>query len=163
MEEGLVTLEVDLTPGETFESLSSLLKEWTSAHPRRGISVFLEGLVPSRLEEEVLASAGLENVPCQQVSKKGLNRLVERLKGWPIGSVRAVPLERGEVVAGGISLDEVDPQTMRSLVMKGLYPCGEILDIAGPVGGYNLQSAFATGFVAGETAAMDALHPQSSR
>jgi predicted flavoprotein YhiN len=78
------------------------------------------------------------------------------LKGWPLGTVRTVPLEKGEVVAGGVSLDEVDPKTMRSAKVEGLYLCGEVLDIAGPVGGYNLQAAFATGFVAGETAAQDA-------
>ncbi|RYG22689.1 aminoacetone oxidase family FAD-binding enzyme, partial [bacterium] len=50
----------------------------------------------------------------------------------------------------------VDPQTMRSKLVEGLYLCGEVLDIAGPVGGYNLQAAFATGYVAGEAAARDA-------
>jgi predicted flavoprotein YhiN len=54
-----------------------------------------------------------------------------------------------------VELDEVDPQTMRSRRVRGLYLCGEVLDIAGPVGGYNLQAAFSTGFVAGETAARD--------
>jgi len=57
------------------------------------------------------------------------------------------------VVAGGIALDEVDPQTMRSRLVDGLFLCGEVLDIAGPVGGYNLQAAWSTGFVAGESAA----------
>ena len=71
--------------------------------------------------------------------------------------MRHVPLERGEVVAGGESLDEVDPQTMRSKRVRGLYLCGEVLDIAGPVGGYNLQAAWSTGFVAGDTAAADCL------
>ena len=70
-----------------------------------------------------------------------------------IGKVRTVPLEKGEVVAGGVSLDEVDPKTMASKKLEGLFLCGELLDIAGPVGGYNLQAAFATGFVAGESAA----------
>ena len=64
-------------------------------------------------------------------------------------------LDKGEVVAGGIALDEVDPQTMRSLRCPGLFLCGEALDVAGPVGGYNLQAAFSTGYVAGETAAGD--------
>jgi predicted flavoprotein YhiN len=57
------------------------------------------------------------------------------------------------VTAGGVALDEVDPQSMASRRVQGLYLCGEVLDIAGPVGGYNLQAAFATGFVAGESAA----------
>jgi predicted flavoprotein YhiN len=89
--------------------------------------------------------------------QKERNRLVETLKAWRIGWVEHVPLEKGEVVAGGVSLDEVDPQSMRSLKTHGLYLCGEILDIAGPIGGYNLQAAFSTGFVAGETAARDSL------
>jgi len=75
------------------------------------------------------------------------------LKGWSLGPVRTVPLEKGEVVAGGISLDEVDPQSLRSRLIPNLFFCGEVLDIAGAVGGYNLQAAFATGFVAGESAA----------
>ena len=88
------------------------------------------------------------------ISAKSLNRLINALKGWPLPTVRSVPLERGEVVAGGVSLDEVDPQTMQSRLIQGLYLCGEILDIAGPVGGYNLQAAWSTGHVAGEAASM---------
>ena len=84
---------------------------------------------------------------------KSLNKLVSTIKGWPLGSVRHVPLERGEVVAGGVALDEVDPQTMQSKLIRGLWLCGEVLDIAGPVGGYNLQAAWSTGWVAGESAA----------
>jgi hypothetical protein len=67
--------------------------------------------------------------------------------------VASIALDRGEVSAGGVSLDEVDPQTMHSRKVRGLYLCGEVLDIAGPVGGYNLQAAFSTGYVAGESAA----------
>ncbi len=77
------------------------------------------------------------------------------LKGWKVGRVGTIDIDRGEVTAGGISLDEVDPQTMRSRKIGGLYLAGEVLDIAGPVGGYNLQAAFSTGAVAGESAASD--------
>jgi predicted flavoprotein YhiN len=80
---------------------------------------------------------------------------VEVLKRWDLGTVGSVPLERGEVTAGGVSLDEVDPAAMASRRVRDLYLCGEILDIAGPVGGYNLQAAFSTGFVAGDSAARD--------
>jgi len=57
------------------------------------------------------------------------------------------------VTAGGLSLDEINPVTMASKKMKGLYVCGEVLDIAAGTGGYNLQAAFSTGWVAGEEAA----------
>jgi len=162
MAEGEVTLEVDLDPDSSFEQISARLKAWVIQHPKRAIGGFLDGLVPTRLEPFVLSEAGLADESSQAVSKKGLNRLVEAIKGFSLGLVRAVPLEKGEVVAGGISLDEVDPKTMRSLKCPGLYPCGEVLDIAGPVGGYNLQAAFATGSLAGETAAADAFEGASS-
>ena len=97
----------------------------------------------------------IESTRGAYLDQKTRNRLVNALKGWPLGKVRHVPLERGEVVAGGIPLDEVDSQTMRSRLLPGLYLCGEVLDIAGPVGGYNLQAAWSTGYVAGETAAQD--------
>ena len=70
-----------------------------------------------------------------------------------MGRVKEIPLEAGEVTAGGVDLREVDPRTMKSRIVEGLYLCGEVLDIAGPIGGYNLQAAFSTGFVAGESAA----------
>jgi hypothetical protein len=79
--------------------------------------------------------------------------VAETLKHWSVGRVREIPLEAGEVTAGGVDLHEVDPKTMKSRIVEGLYLCGEVLDIAGPIGGYNLQAAFSTGFVAGESAA----------
>ena len=63
------------------------------------------------------------------------------------------PLEEAIITAGGIQLKEVDPKTMESRIIKGLFLCGEILDIQGKTGGYNLQAAFSTGWVAGESAA----------
>jgi hypothetical protein len=97
-----------------------------------------------------------------QLQKWQRNKLIENLKAFQIGQVRDVVLPKGEVVAGGVSLDEVDPHTMRSLKINGLYLAGEVLDIAGPVGGYNLQAAFATGFVAGESAARAAMDASRS-
>jgi hypothetical protein len=71
--------------------------------------------------------------------------------------VKEIDIDRGEVTSGGIALNEVDPKTMSSRIVPGLFLCGEVLDIAGPVGGYNLQAAFSTGVVAGSAAAA-ALH-----
>ncbi len=155
--EGEASLEIDLVPDESYEALSSRLLVYSSANPRRLVASFVDGLVPERLVGGLLKDAGVEGtLSFSRLDKKARNRLANVLKAWPLGPVRAVPLEKGEVVAGGVSLDEVDPQTMRSRLVRGLYLCGEVLDVAGPVGGYNLQAAFATGFVAGETAARDA-------
>jgi predicted flavoprotein YhiN len=64
-----------------------------------------------------------------------------------------LPLTTAMVTAGGVSLKEIDPRTMASRLIKGLYFCGEVMDIDAETGGYNLQAAFSTGYVAGENAA----------
>ena len=153
-----ITLEADLAPDLSFENLSANLIAWSQNHPRATAATFVEQFAPQRLIPELLAQAGSEPAAiANRLPRSQKNRLVAALKGWLLGSVRTVPLEKGEVVAGGLSLDEVDPKSMRSRNVKGLYICGELLDLAGPVGGYNLQAAFCTGYVAGESAARDAL------
>lgn len=152
-----VTLEFDLFPDLPFEALRDDFISKTQANPLRTISTHLESHFPERIVALILGDAKI--LPTERgkdFTKQARNRLIEVLKGWNVGQVRAVPLEKGECVAGGVSLEEVDSKTMESLVCKGLYLCGEILDIAGPVGGYNLQAAWSTGFVAGETAAKKA-------
>jgi hypothetical protein len=146
-----VFIAVDLRPDTSFEDVQSELQQ---LNPKSLIATFLGTLVPDRLVEGLAADAQVDaRLTMARLDRKSRNRLAETIKRWPIGNVRAVPLEKGEVVAGGISLDEVDPHTMQSRVVPNLFPCGEVLDIAGPVGGYNLLAAFATGFVAGESAA----------
>lgn len=155
-ENGPVTLEVDVLPDRTFESLTADLLAYAEKHPKRRVATYLDGLLPSRLVEEMLHDAEIASeTEFNKLTRAGRNKLVECLKGWRLGLVKDPMLDKGEVVAGGIALDEVDPQTMRSLKCPGLYLCGEALDVAGPVGGYNLQAAFSTGYVAGETAAND--------
>lgn len=146
-----VTLHVDLLPDVPHELLTEkLLKE----NPRRTVAGLIQEIMPERLVEDFTNSAQIDyKTTFANFDRKGRNRLVETIKNWNLGTVRTVPLEKGEVVAGGVSLDEVDPKTLKSKLVEGLYLCGEVLDIAGPVGGYNLQAAFATGFCAGESAA----------
>lgn len=152
--EGTVSLEVDLTPDLTQEALTQAFLDFAANNPRKTTRSFADAYLPQSQVELFLGDAQVDGgTISSQLDKKSRNRLIENLKGWNLGDVRTVPLEKGEVVAGGVSLDEVDPQTMESRIVKGLYLCGEVLDIAGPVGGYNLQAAFATGFVAGESAA----------
>jgi predicted Rossmann fold flavoprotein len=154
MEQGDVTLDVDVLPDVPQETLSGRLAEAHGVSGRRTIRTLVNEWLPERLVGEALERTGVDPAtPLHQLPKKGRNRLVETLKRWELGRARAVPLERGEVTAGGVALDEVDPATMASRRVGGLYLCGEILDIAGPVGGYNLQAAFSTGYVAGGAAA----------
>ncbi len=146
-----VELRADLAPETSFEQLSGDLRSWLAANPNKRAETWFQTYLPSRLAEHAGSQFG--EGPWSRAGKKLWNRAVESVKSWPIGFVAKVPLDLGEVVAGGIELGEVDPQTMRSLVCPGLFLCGEVLDVAGPVGGYNLQAAFATGYLAGESAA----------
>lgn len=151
---GPVDLYVDLAPDLTFESLGEKIQKWVAANPRRTLLPFAEEFIPARLAPLILASAdvGFEIV-ASKLDRKSRNRLVETIKSWLVGRVRDVPIEKGEVVAGGVALEEVESKSMASKLIRDLYLCGEILDIAGPVGGYNLQAAWSTGYVAGDSAA----------
>jgi predicted flavoprotein YhiN len=146
-----VSIEVDLLPATKEETLTN---RFLTENPKTTVQKFLQEFLPDSLIDPFSTSCEINpSTTFGQLDRKSRNRLVSQVKSWQIGEVRHVPLEKGEVVAGGVSLDEVDPKTMESKIISGLYLCGEVLDIAGPVGGYNLQSAFATGYVAGESAA----------
>lgn len=153
LEQSPVTVEYDFFPEKDFSLLDDELTR--RVRQQQGIvERILEYWLPNRLVGTFLRSAGVE--PATRgyaLTREDRRSIVSMLKGWTMGTVSHVPLERGEVTAGGIALDEVDPRTMRSRKVRGLFLCGEVLDIAGPVGGYNLQAAFSTGFVAGEAAA----------
>jgi hypothetical protein len=148
-----VSVEVDLAPDTSEESVRLNLRLACESHPQQLSAALAAAYLPSRLVDQFVSDAGLPAGRCAGLGVRAINKLSAAIKGWPLGSVRSVPLERGEVVAGGVSLDEIDPQTMESRIVRGLSLCGEVLDIAGPVGGYNLQAAWSTGWVAGEAAA----------
>lgn len=154
MEEGsTVFLCVDFYPEHSMEMVEETLLKEFEANPSRTILTLTEQLVPQKLAEFVLVSSSIEFTKrLNQITKVQRRSLAATLKRCVLGTAKEIPLDRGEVTAGGVSLDEVDPKTMESRVRPGLFLCGEILDIAGPVGGYNLQAAFSTGYVAGSAA-----------
>lgn len=150
----LVTMHVDFFPELRKEDLQSKLLSDITPNANRSILTLTDQYVPQRLAEYVLLQADIDGtIKLHQLKKEERERLTGTLKQCFIGTVKDIPLDRGEVTAGGIALDEVHPTTMESKKVQGLFLCGELLDIAGPVGGYNLQAAFSTGYVAGESAA----------
>lgn len=149
-----VFLAVDLIPDQSAESWLQWAERQARQQRNGKLSNWLASQHPERFVEHAV---NVMRLPHDQrwcsLPLKVLRRVAEQLKSFPLGEVRHVPIEKGEVVAGGVALDEVDPKTLASRKIQGLWLCGEILDIAGPVGGYNLTAAFATGYVAGESAA----------
>jgi predicted Rossmann fold flavoprotein len=147
-------LRFDFFPGKEFDVLDNDLLARIATERSRTIGTLLDAWLPNRMVDTLLANIGVDpSTRGYTLARDERRRIVHLLKGWTIGRVGYIEISRGEVTAGGISLAEIDPRTMRSTIVRGLYLCGEVLDVAGPVGGYNLQAAFSTGFVAGETAA----------
>lgn len=93
----------------------------------------------------------------KQVTLKQIDSLVNLIKSFQIPIIRTFALEKSFVTGGGISLKEINPKTLESKKIMGLYACGEVLDINGYTGGYNITAAFCTGHVAGRHAAQTAL------
>ena len=154
LESGPVDLAFDFFPDRDHAAVDTDLLELSRSRGARTLETVLDEWLPNRMVPWLLERAGVPpGIRGFALTREHRRAVVGLLKHWRIGSVASISLDRGEVTAGGVALDEVDPQTMHSRKVPGLYLCGEVLDIAGPVGGYNLQAAFSTGFVAGESAA----------
>ena len=147
-----VEFSLDLKPALSPEQLTGRLVRETAALPPKAAARSLAAkLVPSVLIGEWLKRAGIHTeeyaaalTPIQQKA------LIGALKKWTIGIADYAPFTEAIVTAGGVSVDEIDPSTMQSKLVKGLYFAGEVLDIDADTGGYNLQIAYSTGHLAGE-------------
>jgi predicted flavoprotein YhiN len=152
---GPVSLAVDLVPGKTFSQLSEDLKEAISMQGGRQIKSLLSELLPDRIVRAALAGAGMPaGIKASQLTAAQRQAMARALKGITFNVEGARPLAEAMVTAGGVSLKEVDPRTMQSKIIRGLYFCGELLDLDADTGGFNLQAAFSTGYLAGECAAL---------
>jgi predicted flavoprotein YhiN len=101
----------------------------------------------------VLMTGIPQDKPGCEINARERERLLDHLKSLRFNIKQPLPMSSAIVTAGGISLKEIDPLTMASRKIKGLYFCGEVIDIDADTGGYNLQAAFSTGYLAGEQAA----------
>jgi predicted Rossmann fold flavoprotein len=140
----------DFLPETKQLELEDQLKQEAAAEGKKQIVGLLSKHIPRRLAEELLAFCGLNpELRGAELPKKERSRLVAAIKQSAILISGTRGFEKAEVTAGGVSLDEVDSRTMQSKLVPGLYFAGEILDLDGPIGGYNFQAAFSTGVLAG--------------
>ena len=154
LEQGPVSLTIDMVPGKDRRQLKDELQDDFSRHGSRYVHTILENLVPSRLAGLLLKAAGIApGRISNQVSAAEREKIVNRLKDFKFNVSRTRPLTEAMVTAGGVCVEEVNPRTMESKLINGLYLCGELLDIDADTGGFNLQAAFSTGYLAGESAA----------
>ncbi|SEU29268.1 NAD(P)/FAD-dependent oxidoreductase [Paenibacillus sp. NFR01] len=149
-----VELSIDLFPDEHLQELERRLQDKLEQEPKKAIRNSLKGLVPERLIPLILDKAGLDgDLTFHHLPKTGLQALAALLKRLPVLAHGTRSLAEAFVTGGGVHLKEIHPGTMGSKLMDGLYFCGEILDIHGYTGGYNITAAFSTGYTAGKHAA----------
>ncbi len=153
---GPVVLVIDFIPEKTKEELENYLQNSVKINPNKIICNLIKEFLSKRMTDYLLKRIGVDpEKKLSQMTRDERRLVIALLKQWEIGKIKTIDFEAGEVTGGGISLKEVDPKTMESKLVKGLFICGEVLDIAGSIGGYNLQAAFSTGYVAGEGAALE--------
>jgi len=148
--QGPQVLEINLFPGSAPEAVGQLLKERWDRHPRRSLAFSFTGLLHARLVGPLLARLGMPGGQAvAQVSKAQRWELAKLLTCWPVQVSQARDFDHAEVTIGGVGAGEVDPASLESRRVPGLFLAGEILDVHGDLGGYNLQWAWSSGAVAG--------------
>ena len=147
-------IRLDLLPGEAFEELDRRLRDGAASNPMAQIPSILPDVLPRRLKALCCARAEIGPEHRAGGLSRGRRRvLVQQLKGLSFRARRPRDFERAEVTRGGVSLDEVNPKSFESKLRPGFFLVGEVLDVDGPIGGFNFQAAFATAWVGAEAAA----------
>ena len=147
----LIDLKPALTGERIEEKLLTVFKSQGSAHVKNVLKSFL----PQRLIPVFVRLAGARpDEEASQATKSVRQKMVNLFKEFPLTITGTLSISRAMVTQGGVSIKEIDSKTMESKLVPGLYFAGEIIEGAAPSGGYNLQQAFSTGYLAGESAAL---------
>jgi predicted flavoprotein YhiN len=154
LERGPVSVSIDLKAALDRKQLRKRLQRDFDRFSKKKFRNIVTGLVPAKMVDPIVLMTGIPpNKSAYEISAIERERLVDHLKSLRFNIKGSLPVSSAIVTAGGISLKEIDPRTMASRKIKGLYFCGEVIDIDADTGGYNLQAAFSTGYLAGEQAA----------
>ncbi len=148
-----VKLSIDLKPALDMQKLEERLLRDIKELGKRQISALMKGLLPSKMIPVSLDLNKLDHeTTCNHIKTAERRRLCEWLKNFEFEVISHRPIKEAIVTAGGIATKEINPRTMESKLVKGLYFAGETIDVDGETGGYNLQAAFSTGWLAGKSA-----------
>ena len=148
-----IQLQLDVFPEISLQDLENKIKKTLSEEPDKYIKNALRGLIEERYLLFMLEQANInENTTFHHLSNQQLTHLAEHFKQFIFTVNGTLSIERAFVTGGGVSLKEIWPKTMMSKIQPGLFLCGEVLDIHGYTGGYNITSALVTGHVAGSEA-----------
>lgn len=147
-------LRINLKPALDEERLDQRLQRDFEKYRRKQLKNALDELLPKSMIPIIIEQSGISpDKFVHQITKQERFSLLKTLHGLELTIIGPRSLDEAIVTSGGVSLKEINPRTMESKLVEGLYFAGEVLDIDGLTGGFNLQAAFSTGFVAGESAA----------
>jgi predicted Rossmann fold flavoprotein len=149
-----IDLSLCIRPSYTAQELDHCLQREFASRGAMTLSRCLKDALPKSLallfERRCVVEPGRR---CSKISREERKRIVVCLTDFRIPITKPRPIEEAIITRGGVSLAEINPQTMESRIVDGLFFCGEMIDVDGTTGGYNLQAAFSTGYLAGESAA----------
>lgn len=155
---GSVKTTIDLKPEWSLDELFQYTLKLCDSEPRKAVKNVLKSVLPERMLPLLFQLSGVkEDITFDHIPKQGWMELARTAKAFPVWISGTRSIEEAFVTGGGVHLKEIHPGSMQSKLMGGLYFCGEILDIHGYTGGYNITAAFSTGYNAGLHAAQSAL------
>ena len=150
---GEVKLILDLKPALDFEKLDKRVQRDFIKFKNKLFKNSLDDLLPKKIINSIVKMSGIdENKLVNKITKSERHKLVKLLKGIEMTPVELLGFDKAIITSGGVSLKEIDAKTMKSKIIDNLYFAGEILNLDGPSGGYNLQVCWSTGYVAGNSA-----------
>ncbi len=146
---GTMCLVLDVLPSMTFEDVKNDLKERREMDPTRTLEHLLTGLLQKRLAQTVIKAAGFSlSQTAGSLCDKSIAHLASALKSWSLPVIGTAGMNAAQVTAGGLSTKQFDSKTMASKCVSGIYAAGEVLDIDGECGGFNLQWAWSSAYAA---------------
>lgn len=145
-------LEASFFPGFRTKDVDEVIAKRWAGHPERKAGFSFTGLLPARVAPVVLPSVGIdEQREAKTIKTEERRKLAEAFTHWKLDVKSGRSYKEADVMAGGVDTREVNPQTLESRIVPGLFFAGEILDVAGDWGGYNLQWAWSSGYVVGNS------------
>lgn len=152
-----VKISIDMFPNETKEDIENFIYSHFSIFNYREISSCLIGVVNKKMISTLLKDIGIKDVHtcCSELDWKYISILISRLKNWQFKCTGTNGFSNAQVTLGGVNTKEINNITLESKIVKDLYFCGEIMDVHGDCGGFNLQWAWSSGYLAGTSASQE--------
>jgi hypothetical protein len=151
MERNRYRIKIDLKPALSLEQLDKRIQKDFSEMINRSFINSLGKLLPAKIIPVAVELSGIPaDVKVNSITREQRKSFVELIKNFPVTVKKFRPVEEAIITSGGVSVKEINPKTMESKLVQGLYFAGEVIDVDAYTGGFNLQIAFATGYCAGD-------------